>query len=92
MSYEMSTAAGQASEDADDRAEAVMRKSMGTRPGALAYAALALFTALAILGSIIAIQVAKDRATAAVEANCESVDASNAVLAQIIGELTAPGY
>lgn len=67
-----------------------MRKSLGTRPGALAYAALGIFTALAILGSIIAIQVAKDRATAAVKANCESVDASNAVLVQIIGELTAP--
>ncbi len=87
---EASTPAGLASEDADDRAEALMRKSLGTRPGGLAFIALAIFTALSILGSIIAIQVAKDQASDAVTANCESSDASNRVLAQVIGELTAP--
>jgi len=86
----MNTAAGQRSEDADDRAEVMMRKSLGTRPGVIAYGALALFTALAIVGSIIAIQVAKDRAKAAGEANCLTADASNRVLVEVIGELTAP--
>ncbi len=56
---ETSTAAGLASEDADDRAEAIMRKSMGTRPGAFAYAALAIFTAIAILGSILLLMYLK---------------------------------
>ncbi len=90
INNKMSTATGIASEDADDRAEAIMRKSMGTRPGAFAYAALALFTAMAILGAVITIQVTKDRAKAAVKANCETVDASNRVLVEVIGELTAP--
>ena len=88
-----STAAGLASEDADDRAEVLMRRSLGTRPGVIAYVSLALFAAIAILGSIIATQranTATQRARAAVEANCQTSDATNRVVVGIIGELTAP--
>lgn len=87
------TPAGIASEDADDRAEVMMRRSLGTRPGVIAYVSLALFASVAILGSIIATQranTATQRARAAVEANCLTADASNRVLVEVIGELTAP--
>lgn len=88
----MSTPAGHRSEEADDRADAALRRALARRPGPgiVAFIALAAFTALAIVGSIIAVQVSRSRAGAAAEVNCRTGDASTAVLVDVLGRLTAP--
>lgn len=86
------TAAGDRSEDADERADVLIRQALSRQasPGLVAYVALAVAVAVAIAGSVVAVQTSRRQAAAASEANCRTVDATTRGLVDVLGRLTAP--